>query len=63
MQKERVRLYYKKGSALAQSFINENNVTQMTYTPYTLTFNGHMQAIMSVICEIALKINFPIKYH
>ncbi len=48
---------------MAQSFVTETNITEMTYTPHTLTPNGHMQAIMSVIVEIALKIYYPIKYH
>ncbi len=63
MQKEKVKLYYKKGSALAQSFMSETNVTEMTYTPYTLTFNGHMQAVICVVWEIILKFSYPIKYH
>lgn len=43
-------------------FIKRTKVTEMEYTPYTLTLNGHLQAIMSVICELVLKVRYPIKY-
>jgi predicted alpha/beta-fold hydrolase len=47
---------------LIRKFIEESKAQEFTYTPYWLTSNGHMQAIMSVITEICLKFYFPIRY-
>ncbi len=62
MQREKVTVYFKRGSQVMGEFVKRTKVTQMEYTPYTLTVNGHLQAIMSVICELVLKIRYPIKY-
>jgi hypothetical protein len=40
-QRETASLYYKKTSELMKRFVNETNIKDLYYTPYTFAFNGH----------------------
>ena len=43
-------------------FLKHSKVRELTYRPFLLTLNGHLQATMYLICEICFKIYYPIKY-
>ncbi len=45
-----------------RNLVKETKIKDMHYTPHMLTLNGHMQALVYLVCEISLKIYFPFKY-
>ena len=61
-QKDTLQMYYSRSSNLMKGLMKDSKVKQMTYTPHTLAINGHMQAILSLFCEIYLNLFFSIKY-
>ena len=61
-QKDSLKLYYNKSSALMRGLMKNSKIKGMTYVPHTLALNGHMQAVLSMICEIYLSFFFSVKY-
>lgn len=43
-------------------FLNKSKVKHFSYTPYWITLNGIIQCIIYILCEIYLKLFFPVKF-